>query len=63
MTDWKPIEVDFTLTKEETAEMWAAPDPEAWFKAHIRKKYNLPDSAEIDLSGIKVERVKESSEE
>ncbi len=63
IADWIPIETDFIITGKVAEELAARPDPGMWLKAYIQKKCNLPHTAEIDLSGIKIAPAKKSSEE
>ncbi len=60
---WIPRNVDFTLTGQEAKELAAARDPEAWMKVYLRRKYNLPADAELDLSGLKIAPAKKESED
>lgn len=54
---WRPINADFHITGEDAqklANCKTSEEAEAIIKEHIRKKYNLPKDAEIDLSDIHI---------
>jgi hypothetical protein len=59
---WIPRNVNFTLTGQEAKELAAARDPEAWMRVYLQRKYHLPETAEIDLSGLKIEAAKKEEE-
>jgi len=56
---WVPKEVDFNITGADAQALANAASQgeaqvQAWLKAYIRKKYHLPESTEIDLSGLHI---------
>jgi uncharacterized protein HemY len=58
---WKPIKADLQIMGEDAkklANCKTSEEAESLIKEHIRRKYNLPKDTEIDLSGIKIEAIK-----
>ncbi len=63
---WKRIPSDFTVTGEDAqrlANCKTDEEVQALLKAIIRKRYNLPPGAEIDLSNVHITAAKKPESE